>query len=92
MVSRPAVVITPEPVGPSGMLIWTVMITNAARDAWPGDVAIPQSESLGLLIPSKVRTAKIAPAEVVAATRVGRLDERTWREVHALVGQHLGFT
>ncbi len=54
------------------------MITNQAHAFWPGDVAIGNWEELGLLIPSKVRTAKISTAEVKSATLLGRLDKETW--------------
>lgn len=57
------------------------MVTNALRAGWPGDVVIPDAESRGLLIPSKVRTAKIAATPVGTATRIGRLDEETWAAV-----------
>jgi hypothetical protein len=63
MVTRPAMVLTPAPIGPDGLLIWTVMITNAARPAWPGDIVIENALELGLIIPSKVRTTKISAAK-----------------------------
>lgn len=91
MVPRPAVVVTTEPVGPGGLLIWTVMVTNAERQPWPGDVIIPDAESLGLLIPSRVRSAKIAAVETAAATMLGRLDRGTWIEVAKFVRVKLGF-
>lgn len=90
LVPRPALVVTPQTVGPAGLLIWTIMITNALRDAWPDDIIIPDAPGLGLLIPSKVRTAKIAAVEVASATRIGRLDAGTMLEVRTLVRRHLG--
>lgn len=91
MVPRPAVVVTTGPVGPGGLLIWTVMVTNAGRPPWPGDVVIPDAESLGLLVPSKVRSAKIAAVETAAATMLGRLDRATWIQVAKFVRVNLGF-
>ena len=91
MVSRPAVVLTPAPLGPAGLLIWTAMITNASRAEWPDDIHIPDAEALGLVIPSKVRTAKIASVAAAAATPIGRLDPALWSEVRDRVRRHLGF-
>ena len=91
MVSRPAVVLTPKAVGPAGLLIWAAMITNARRPEWPDDIHIPNAETIGLLIPSKVRTAKVAAVATGAATRIGRLDEALWKEVRDRVRRHLGF-
>jgi hypothetical protein len=67
------------------------MITNATRDPWPGDVAIPDAEALGLLIPSKVRTAKVLATETATAFRIGRMPVATFREVQDMVRNHLGF-
>lgn len=91
MVPRPAVVLTPKPLGPDGLLIWTAMITNAGRPEWPGDIVIRDAEKLGLVIPSKVRTAKIAAIETSAAVRIGRLDETLWNKIRHRVRRHLGF-
>lgn len=88
MVPRPALVLT-SPIGPDGLLIWTLMITNAARPAWPGDVTIENAEALGLLIPSKVRTAKISAAETHSASRLGRLDSPTIARVLEFVRANL---
>lgn len=90
VVPRPAVVLTPRPVGPRGLLIWVAMVTNAAREGWPGDIDIPRAEVLGLLIPSKVRTAKIHTAEAGTAAVIGRLPDETWRQVRDRVRAHLG--
>jgi len=88
MVPRPALVLT-TPIGPDGLLIWTLMVTNAARPDWPGDVMIEGAEAIGLLIPSKVRTAKISTAEAHSAVRLGRLDRPTLARVLDLVRAHL---
>jgi mRNA interferase MazF len=71
------------------LLIWTAMVTSAAREPWPGDVAIPEAEALGLRIPSMVRTAKMYTVEAAAAGPIGRLDEPTWAAVRDAVRRHL---
>ena len=73
--SRPALVLTREPLGPDGLLIWVGMITNARRKAWPGDVLIEDHDAAGLPVPSVIRTAKIATLEAGSATRIGRLPD-----------------
>jgi mRNA interferase MazF len=90
MVQRPAVVLTPKPIGPGGSLLWTAMITNARRQDWPGDLAIPNPEELGLIIPSKIRSTKVAVVEARAAVRIGRLPDEVWAELRALIQSHLG--
>ena len=89
MVPRPALVLTPEPVGPDGMLLWTLMITNAERAAWPGDVPIDDARQIGLIIPSKIRTAKIAAVETASATRIARIDPATLEKVRRIVHRQL---
>ena len=90
MVPRPAIILTPKPVGPGGLLLWAAMVTNAARPPWPDDIAIPDAVSLGLLIPSKIRVAKIFSVEASAATSIARLDDATMTRVAALVRRYLG--
>lgn len=85
VVRRPALVIARRETGAVGVLLWTLMITNADRVAWQGDVPIPAAEQLGLLIPSKVRTAKLTVVEAADAVRIGRLDLATWRQTITLV-------
>jgi len=88
--ARPALVLTREPIGPDGLLIWAAMITNAARDPWPGDVLIEDQEAAGLPVESTVRTAKIATLEAGSATKIGRLGEEQMAEVGRLVSAYLG--
>jgi len=87
--ARPALVLTREPIGPDGLLIWAAMITNAARDPWPGDVPIEDREAAGLPVPSIVRTAKIATLEAASATRIGRLGEEQMAEIGRLISAYL---
>ena len=75
--SRPALIISRGPLGPDGLLVWAAMITNAFRPDWPGDVAIANSVDLGLVIPSKVRTAKVNALPTGQCARIGRLDGDT---------------
>ena len=69
-----------------GVLLSTLMITNVEHAGWEGDIVIPDAERLGLIIPSKVRTAKVTTIEESAATMIGRLDPLTWARVVAVVG------
>jgi mRNA-degrading endonuclease toxin of MazEF toxin-antitoxin module len=89
MVQRPAVILTPKPIGRAGLLLWTAMITNAERQHWPGDLTIPDAEELGLVIPSKVRSTKIAAVEAKTAVRIGRLPDLIWAQLRALIQSHL---
>lgn len=82
---RPALVVTREPIGPDGVLIWVAMITSAERKRWPGDVAITDHEAAGLPIPSVVRTAKLATLETATAERIGRLPAKEAEAVRAQV-------
>ena len=89
MTVRPAIVLTPIPFGPGGLLIWTAMITSAERAIWPDDVMIDDWEGLGLLIPSRVRTAKITPVETKGASLLGKADASLIVEVRTVVAKHL---
>lgn len=87
---RPAFVITHQPIGPEGLLIWVAMITSAERVRWLGDIAIEDHRSAGLPIPSVIRTAKIATLEASAAEPLGRLPESQIGKVQAHLRRHLG--
>ncbi|HEV2867154.1 MAG TPA: type II toxin-antitoxin system PemK/MazF family toxin [Allosphingosinicella sp.] len=86
---RPALVLTREPIGPEGLLVWAAMITNAERERWPGDVLIDDHRAAGLPVPSFVRTVKLATLEAASASRIGRLAPEPMREVSALVAEYL---
>jgi mRNA interferase MazF len=88
--SRPALVLTREPVGPDGSLIWVAMITNARRKPWPGDVPIEDHEAAGLPVPSVVRTTKVATLETASASRIGRLSNAQIETVRKHVLGYLG--
>lgn len=89
---RPALVLTREPIGLEGLLIWLAMITNAKRKPWPGDVEILGHAAAGLPIPSVVRTAKIATLEAASADRIGRLRHDQIGAVQDELRVHLGLS
>jgi mRNA-degrading endonuclease toxin of MazEF toxin-antitoxin module len=88
--SRPALVLTREPVGPDGSLIWVAMITNARRKPWLGDVLIDDHKAVGLPVPSVVRTAKVATLEAASANRIGRLEDAQIEAIRKRVLGYLG--
>jgi mRNA interferase MazF len=77
---RPALIVATG-LGPAGTLCWALMITNAKRESWPGDVLIADYGAVGLPVPSKIRTAKIATLQAHAAHHLGRLSDRDWHAV-----------
>lgn len=68
-----------------GTLAWVLMITSAARPRWRGDLDIPDAEKLGLIIPSRVRTAKVATIAASDMVRVGRMDEGVAAHARSIV-------
>lgn len=89
IVVRPAFVLTDRPIGPGASLIWTAMITNAARPDWPDDIPIDEWERLGLIVPSKIRTAKLTTNEVASASLISRAPERLIAHVLKKIISHL---
>ena len=89
---RPALVVATSGPEKEPFLIWVLMITSAAHRRWNGDVEIPDPASIGLLIPSVIRTAKIATVEIARADPLGEIDARTLDTVRALIGRKLGLT
>jgi mRNA interferase MazF len=85
---RPALVVA-STLGAAHRLIWVLMITAAANQGWPDDVAIDDHTSAGLPIPSVVRTAKIATVEVGAAKKIGAINARNAGEVLAILKRRL---
>lgn len=65
------------------------MITAAANQRWPDDVAIDDHENVGLPIPSVVRTAKVATIDMGAATRIGALGRDNAKDVNAILQRRL---
>ena len=91
MVTRPALVVSVRGVGANASLAWVLMITNAAREAWPGDILIEDSLDLGLIISSTIRCAKMSAIEIGSATRLGRLSDKTLAAVRAELAATLRF-
>ena len=87
---RPALVISDKMVGPDGRLVWAMMITNALRPDWPGDIVIADHQAVGLPHASKIRTAKIATLEAGCAEKIGRVSKALLSEVRASVMVSLG--
>ncbi len=79
---RPAMMLFQGLVGsPRVPLFCALMITNARRPDWPGDILIPDHVAVGLNISCKVRTAKVETVEARFAEHVGRLREQTLARV-----------
>ena len=89
VVNRPALVVSRHPLGNARDLLWVLMITNAARPSWAGDVEIPDHMGVGLSIPSKIRSEKISTVEAKDAERIGRLDAPTLAKIMRLLAHHL---
>ncbi len=87
---RPALVVSHKMIGPENDLLWAMMITNALRPNWPGDLIIDYHASVGLPHPSKIRTAKIATLEAAAAERIGQISGGLLTEVRGVLAATLG--
>jgi mRNA interferase MazF len=92
LVRRPAFVLCWYDTGndAAGRLAWVLMITSAGRARWHGDLDIPDAEGLGLIIPSRVRTAKVATVAVADLVRIGRMDEVVAAQARSIVRDALG--
>ncbi|SFP78172.1 mRNA interferase MazF [Sphingomonas rubra] len=73
-----------------GLLAWVLMITSARRPRWRGDLDIPDAERLGLIIPSRVRTAKVATVAAIDLVRIGRMDKAVAAQAKSIVLEALG--
>ena len=71
--------------------MWAAMITNAARPAWPDDIFINDWAAQGLIIPSKVRTAKVFTLEISGAVLLGHASPTLLQAVRKIIGQNLGW-
>lgn len=87
---RPALVIATSGPEPEPFLLWVLMITSAAHRRWRGDVEISDPASIGLLIPSVIRTAKIATVEIARADPLGEIAAETLAAVRTEVRSRLG--
>jgi mRNA interferase MazF len=70
---RPALVLAAGELQARHGLLWLAMITSAAHQAWPGDVAVSDLDGAGLPAPSIVRPAKIATIDAQDALPLGSL-------------------
>ena len=87
---RPALVVSVQPIGPGGLVLWAVMITSADNKRWPGDVVIADHIALGLPIPSVVRTEKLSTLECAGADLICRCDDGLLVDVQSRIACSLG--
>jgi mRNA interferase MazF len=87
---RPGLVIATTGPTETPFLLWVLMITSAAHRRWTGDVEIPDPASIGLLIPSVIRTAKVATVEIARADPLGEIAAETLDAVRRHLRQRLG--
>ena len=83
--SRPALVISAQPLGADLDLLWVLMITNASRPSWPGDVIIADHTAVGLPIPSKIRTEKISTVISAGSEKMGKIGGTALSDVRSRV-------
>jgi mRNA interferase MazF len=83
--ARPALIVSNSPLGSDGMLVWALMITNAARQDWPGDIMIDDYVAAGLNHPSKIRTAKLATLDAKTANKLGSIGRDLTMQVHMAI-------
>lgn len=86
---RPALVVATG-LGPDASLCWAMMITNAERASWPGDLVIADHAALRLPIPSKIRIEKIATLDASRATLLGRLPDAEMAIVAERLARYTG--
>ncbi len=89
---RPALIVSLDGQGPSGALVWAVMITSAANRPWSGDLMIGDLDLAGLPAPSVIRCAKIATVEATRLERIGSIDSLILARVHDELERILGLT
>jgi mRNA interferase MazF len=70
---RPALVIAALAVTDTFSLLWVLMITSAAHEGWPRDVAISDLDAGGLSHACVVRVSKATSLDARLATRIGEL-------------------
>ena len=86
---RPALVIAVLPATEAFSIVWALMITSAAHDAWPGDVPVSDLGLGGLPRPSVVRAGKVAALDARLVQRIGVLSEGDRARVAACVRRAL---
>jgi mRNA interferase MazF len=86
VVRRPALVLCWfDTDAAAGRLAWVLMITSAERARWRGDLDIPDAEAIGLIIPSRIRTAKVATVAAADLVKIGRMDDDVWTRARSIV-------
>lgn len=92
VVRRPALLLRRFDTDDAGVgpLAWVLMITSAERSRRRGDLDIPEAKRLGLIIPPRVRTAKVATIAVADVIRVGPLHDRVVADARSIVFNALG--
>ena len=82
--NRPAVVLAAVSPTRGIDLVWAVMVTSSANEAWVGDVPLEsRHRECGLPVPCVVRTAKVATFERRAVSKVGKLPDDLWQKLRA---------
>lgn len=80
---RPALVIAAPTATHAFAILWVLMITSAAREAWPLDVPLSHLGLGGLSRACVVRVGKVTSLDSRLATRIGELSLRDRTEVSA---------
>lgn len=87
---RPALVIAAPAATDAFSILWVLMITSAARERWPLDVAISDLHLGGLSHPCVVRTSKVTTLDSRLAVRIGELAVADRAKITACLDQLLG--
>ncbi|MBV9249269.1 MAG: type II toxin-antitoxin system PemK/MazF family toxin [Acetobacteraceae bacterium] len=86
---RPALVIAKPDAAGDFSILWVLMITSAARQAWPLDVPVSDLHLGGLSQACFVRTNKVTALDSRLAERIGQLSRVDRPQVAACLGQLL---
>ena len=87
---RPALVISADELFRDHGLVWMAMITSTRINRWTSDIGVKDLSAAGLMIPCRIRIAKIAavePARLI--TRRGRLSVRDVKSVLSGLSRYL---
>jgi mRNA interferase MazF len=87
---RPALIISADELFRDHGLVWMAMITSTRINRWTSDVEVKDLRAAGLMIPSRVRIAKIAavePTRLIA--RRGRLSVQDVKSVLSGLSRYL---
>ena len=87
---RPALVISADELFRDHGLVWMAMITSTRINRWASDIEVKDLSAAGLMIPCRIRIAKIAavePARLIA--RRGGLSVRDVKSVLSGLSRYL---